>query len=113
MVQRKAHTDIIKHLYKHVSASAVRLWHINRRVPVRGLILGASLPFPCPAALKAAPRADSPSAAVTGGGTVTFMPCQASEPKSSFFFHLSCLENRHVPQQVIYRCGGYSPDPEG
>lgn len=63
----------------------------------------ASVPFPCPAALKAAPRADSPSAAVTGGGTVTFtVPCQASEPKSSVFFlfffpHPSCPETWHVP----------------
>lgn len=43
MVQRKPHTDIINHLHKHVSASPVRLWHQNRRGPIRGFILGACL----------------------------------------------------------------------
>lgn len=84
----EAHADIIKHLLKHVSASAVSPWHLNRHGPIRGPILGASLSFfSCPAALRAAPRADSPSAAATGGGAVTFtVPCQLSEHKSRSFF---------------------------
>lgn len=86
-VQRNYWVNIIMRLLKHVSAAPLSV--LSARGILRGTVQSVALYFVhgCSVSLPRSPggkaRGPSPSAAVTGGGTITFaLPCQPSEPRT-------------------------------
>ena len=87
-VQRNYRVNIIIRLLKHVSAAPLSV--LSACGILRGTVQSVALYFVhgcsvslLAGALRVKPGARSPSAAVTGGGTITFsVPCQPSEPKT-------------------------------
>lgn len=106
-VQRNYRVDIIIHLLKHVSAAPLSI--LSACGILRGTVQSAALYLvhSCFVFLprSAKPGAYSPSAAITGGGTVLFaVPCQPSESKTRLRLSLQLPWDLCAPHQVIHSC---------